>query len=71
MYSEFRGLGGEHGLQSEQLAGRETRSEPCGHGEHRRQRGLGVYTFVYAGLHASSQAVPFQKLLHQTSGRQL
>jgi hypothetical protein len=26
---------------------------------------------VYAGLHASSQFVPFQKLLHHTSGPQL
>ena len=71
MYSEFRGLGGEHALQSEQVAGRETRSEPCGQGEHRRQRGVGVYTCVYAGLHASSQLVPFQKLLHHTRGPQL
>jgi hypothetical protein len=42
MYSECAGFGGAHALQSEQLAGRATRSEPCGHAEHRWQRSLGM-----------------------------
>jgi hypothetical protein len=53
------------------LAGRDTRSKPLGHAEQRWQRALGMCSFVYADLHASSHAVPFQKLLHQTSGPQL
>ena len=37
----------------------------------RWQRALGVYSLVYADLHASSHSVPFQTLLHHTSGPQL
>ena len=71
MYSECSGLGGVHALQSEQLAGCETRSKPYGHAEHRWQRALGMYSFVYAGRQARSHSVPFQKLFHHTSDPQL
>ena len=71
MYSARAGFGGEHALQSEQLAGCATRSKPFGHAEHRWQRAFGIYSFVYAVRQARSQSVPFQKLFHHTSDPQL
>jgi hypothetical protein len=71
MYSALFGFGGMQAVQWEQLAGRATRSNPFGQAEQRWQRGFGWYTLVKAVLHARSHCVPFQKLLHQTSGPQL